>query len=705
MTTGPYAEAAWAWRDAGWVGVVPLPAGAKGPPPGGFTGWAGVDPSAADIMAWADGPEGAGNIGLRLPDGVYGLDVDAYGEKNGAAALAGLVEQCGPLPDTWVITSRSDGVSGIRLFRAELGIGRRWRDEPAGHGEGIEAIHFGHRYAVTWPSIHPEGGTYMVLSQSEWLATSNDGPVPRPNDLPVLPPAWVEALSEWGEVSTAEAASHEATLATVTGFREGDECTRVREAHRRGLSRLREARDGAALHPAGRDTTHELARLGHEGHVGARKALAEHFGAFVDVREARGMDRRSAEAEWWRLVRGAVGKLEGWPRAECDCALRSGEGVSFDMVEFGGIGDLGDTSGGDGGAGGDDVGAVEVDLAGQLLARMLTVEQMRDMRPPPMLVDGLLSLDSESWLIARSGSFKSFVALDIAGHIGRGMPWMGRDVHQGEIVYLVAEGAGGMGARVRAWEQRNGPMEGVRFLPMPVQAAREDHWAALVEACRRLRPVLIILDTQARITVGLDENDNSAMGQFIEAVGRLKRATEACVLVVHHLGRSGSDARGASAIDGAQDSELKLTKTSDYRVVLETDKQRHLPQDVRVELELFPTELDDGGTSLVVGAPLATVAPRPDWQEYLTLNQMTLVETMRDIFPDKGATKAELRRHVMKRPRIDKDGNRFEPMKHPSFDRAWDSLVGGERLLKVAGTQRYVLDDTPGGLEAGGDHA
>src|SRR5438093_9590281 len=137
MITGPYAEVAWLWRETGWAGVLPLPPGRKGPPPTGFTGWAGVDPSGPDVQTWIDGPEGAGNIALRLPHGVYGLDVDAYGDKEGAAALGELQTLYGQLPATWAVTSRDDCVSGIRLFRAEMPVGRRWRDEPGGHGRGI----------------------------------------------------------------------------------------------------------------------------------------------------------------------------------------------------------------------------------------------------------------------------------------------------------------------------------------------------------------------------------------------------------------------------------------------------------------------------------------------------------------------------------------------------------------------------------------
>lgn len=678
--TGPYGETAWSYWAAGWRGVLPLPPGAKTPPPAGYTGWAGVEPSGADVQAWIDEGRGAGNIALRLPGGAYGLDVDNYDGKQGGVALAAAVGRLGDLPDTWKITSRDDGLSGIRLFRAALPIGRRWRDEPAGHGVGIESIHFGHRYAVTWPSVHPDTGRKYVIFGPDGVAV--DGEVPRLDALPALPAVWVEALSEPGEIRTGEMAGHDETLETVGGWRDGEPCERVRDAYGRALAGLRAAADGSALHPVSVAGVHELVNLGHEGHAGVRRALAEHYAAHVEVRAARTGVRADAEREWWREVRGAIGKLPGAAVEHCDCALRAGEGLLFEAGDAGGIGE------------GTSEGAVaEVpSLADVLLDRMLTPAQLRDRPAPAWLIEGLLTVDSASWLIAAAGSYKSFVALDWAGHVAAGRPWLGREAARGGVVYVVAEGVGGMGPRIRAWEQRNGPMDpGVRFLPMPVQIGREDHWAALVEACRRLGPSLVLLDTQARITVGLDENDNTAMGEVVEAIERLRRATGACVLLVHHTGRSGQHARGASAIDGAQDVELRLTRTAERRVVLQIDKSKNAADDVRVELELFLCELDGGGTSLVVGPPLSAVAVA-DHVANLPTNQAVLLAVMADVFPLIGATKAELKAEARKRARSAPDSGPLEPMGDSSFRRAWDALVDGGRLIRVDGTQRYVLE-------------
>ena len=62
--------------------------------------------------------------------------------------------ELGPLPATYITTSRNDGVSGIRMFRVEPGL--RW---PTGPGKDIEFVHKGHRYAIVRPSIHTRPAT------------------------------------------------------------------------------------------------------------------------------------------------------------------------------------------------------------------------------------------------------------------------------------------------------------------------------------------------------------------------------------------------------------------------------------------------------------------------------------------------------------------------------------------------------------------
>ena len=184
--SGPYRVAAVLYFEAGWPGPLPLPVQAKREPPPGYTGAEGIYPSRADVQDWADNGKGHGNIALRLPDDVIGVDVDMYDGKQGRATLAQLEAKWGPLPDTWVSSSRDDG-SGIRLYRVPAGM--KW---PSVAGPDIEIIQYGHRYAMVWPSVHPNGGTYRWMTLD---GLTLDGKVPRREAITELPPKWVDGLS------------------------------------------------------------------------------------------------------------------------------------------------------------------------------------------------------------------------------------------------------------------------------------------------------------------------------------------------------------------------------------------------------------------------------------------------------------------------------------------------------------------------------
>ena len=180
----------------GW-NPFPLPAGQKKPPPDGITGYRGRDVTAADVDRW----DWTGNIGLRVPADVIGVDVDSYkGADLGALAKAAGVD----LPATIWSTSRDDG-SGIAFFRVP--VGTTLKANPA---EAIEIIQTGHRYAVTWPSIHPDTGRMY-----EWVDESSlevlDTP-PDIDDLPELPFQWIEHLFAV-KGPTAQAATPQAVAA------------------------------------------------------------------------------------------------------------------------------------------------------------------------------------------------------------------------------------------------------------------------------------------------------------------------------------------------------------------------------------------------------------------------------------------------------------------------------------------------------------
>jgi hypothetical protein len=171
-----YADHAFEYHGLGY-GPLPLPPGSKAPPPAGWTGAEAPWPSSADVAAWCE-EHPRSNLGLRLPAGVVGLDIDAHSGKPGGRTWQGLVGDLGDPGPSPLSTSRQDGVSGIgfwRLPQEDL----RLRSP----GPGIDLIHHGHRYAVVAPSV-VEGRRYRWVSPLVAVA-----------DLPVLPGPWVDALT------------------------------------------------------------------------------------------------------------------------------------------------------------------------------------------------------------------------------------------------------------------------------------------------------------------------------------------------------------------------------------------------------------------------------------------------------------------------------------------------------------------------------
>lgn len=258
----------------------------------------------------------------------------------------------------------------------------------------------------------------------------------------------------------------------------------------------------------------------------------------------------------------------------------------------------------------------------ELLRSALVDTYGLDSIPAPVpLVDGVLYADSIAWLIGAPGHGKSFVALDIVGALAQGS-WADNRTRLGSVLYLIAEGASGLRQRVRSWESSNDvTMSNVQFLPIPVQVALDGDWSALCILAAELRPSLIILDTQARVTVGMEENSARDMGVFVAAVEKLRKATGACVLVVHHQGRSGEHMRGSTALEGAATTIIRVTK-DDEMVTVECTKQKDAPPFDPITLRLVPYDesailaLTDGTRPRGAGPSAAALRTVRAWAEH-----------------------------------------------------------------------------------------
>jgi DNA-binding transcriptional ArsR family regulator len=291
----------------------------------------------------------------------------------------------------------------------------------------------------------------------------------------------------------------------------------------------------------------------------------------------------------------------------------------------------------------DDVPEEETALD-RMRAALLDTDGLDDIPDPDPLVTGLLYSNGETWVVGKAGHGKSFVALDFAGCVGTGEPWQDHGVIQGLVLYVVAEGQSGVRKRVRAWEESYGrKMTGVQFLPLAVQVNSTD-WGVLIELAEEVKPVLIVLDTQARITVGLEENSAMDMGEFVHKLEKLRKATQACVMVVHHKGRNGDHMRGSTAMDGAADTVIEVSKDGDI-VTVKNTKQKNVEEHEDIQLRLSPI----GESAVLVladssgsGDNSAAMRTAIKWWEMFGADRVTASK----VFDAEVVSKATFYRHV-----------------------------------------------------------
>jgi len=169
--------------------------------------------------------------------------------------------------------------------------------------------------------------------------------------------------------------------------------------------------------------------------------------------------------------------------------------------------------------------------------RIFTLDEIEALPDPEWLIEGVLPQESLAVLYGEPGCGKTFLALSMALSVASESPWIGRKTRKGAVLYVAAEGVHGIKLRVRAYRKRHEINDAnVRILPDAIQLREKEKLKAL---CRELqatgfRPTLVILDTFARMTVDVDENNAKDMGEIVDAADRFRKELGATVLLIHH---------------------------------------------------------------------------------------------------------------------------------------------------------------------------
>ena len=333
---------------------------------------------------------------------------------------------------------------------------------------------------------------------------------------------------------------------------------------------------------------------------------------------------------------------------------------------------------------------------------MLSWEGVRRIRPLETLVDGWLYLNTTARFSGPSGHYKSYVTIELALCIATGRPWHGRKVQRRRVAYVLGEGAPGLASRIAAWMHQHDvsdeELEGWLYvLPDPVQVTGHE-WASWVGHAANERFGAIIFDTQARMSVGLDENSATDMGLFVEGLEQLRAATQACVAVVHHFGKSG-EVRGSTAVWGAMTTEISVRRRgSTVTVSCPKQKDAEEPDDLTLTWQAVDgfQDAQGRGNGVLVGAGDAGtleaggvrllmaegVAPRDVGAQ----RDRLLVQVLRRAFADgPGGTEAAIKAAYAEAYQQ----TTGEKLSHRRWPEIWGRMVKRGRIGRVGAAQRF----------------
>lgn len=192
------------------------------------------------------------------------------------------------------------------------------------------------------------------------------------------------------------------------------------------------------------------------------------------------------------------------------------------------------------------------------LPRAIRALDVPPFQPPQWLIQDLLPLGLPSLIVGDGGTFKSSLALHIAGAIAGGYAVFDKyaTLERPVLVVSAEDDLNTVAMRVEAfvaghgWERKR-VMNNLHLIATSEAALTSRAWMRHIrQECERIEPGLIVLDPWADL-LGAEENSNTEVRPAIKYVRSLIADNNRSVLIVHHMGKAGPDKRTLDRIRGA----------------------------------------------------------------------------------------------------------------------------------------------------------
>ena len=238
----------------------------------------------------------------------------------------------------------------------------------------------------------------------------------------------------------------------------------------------------------------------------------------------------------------------------------------------------------------------------------LTSADLKKLSPQTWLVKNIIPETGFGIIYGKSGTYKSFLTIDLLAHIANGRTWFGKNTKQKPVIYIPLEGKSGISKRIEAWKIHNHSNDQIISIFENINFKDKNNIEYLIEKIKdaRLDGGVICIDTLAQAGGDMDENSSKDMGNMIKTFQYIQQELGGIVLVVHHTGKDDSKGmRGHSSLYASLDFALECTAHGNLSAQFKIAKSKDSESDKGYKFKMSVINLgyDEDGeliTSLAV---------------------------------------------------------------------------------------------------------
>ena len=260
--------------------------------------------------------------------------------------------------------------------------------------------------------------------------------------------------------------------------------------------------------------------------------------------------------------------------------------------------------------------------------------------PPAWMVRNIIPEEGLIEIIGASGSYKSFLILDLMFCISNGIKYHGKETKKGTVIYIAGEGHHGAKMRIRALEMKYGvDADNFYMLECSSNLAEEKEMDKLSNEILSIgdeKISLIMFDTLHRNSSGIDENSASDFSLILGNVDKYLKPYVKIIGYIHHTGNAqetSNRGRGTSSRFAAMDTSLMVKSNEKGFTSLSCNKQKdgEAFETISFELEKIDIDLlDEDGEKVYSVVPVITDKKFSEEKEESTKDLSVYADIIKD---------------------------------------------------------------------------